>query len=243
VLPYVIAGLMGVISLYALYVGPDQRAFLEVWSWGFNFIGLAVFLFLALLLNAHTTTFSAMVRQQIMIIFGSSLISFGPLAVWALAQGVGFKLEFDWFNFTVALAFFIVFPIVAAYAALRYRLLDLDIVFSRAAVYTLVALFVTLIYFLVVSTLAVVLQDVELFKNPIVFTMFILFLVIALGPVKDRLQHLVNRFFLREPSDFRQFQQKYGRALVAAPLETHQILDLLLRSFGSRPCPSFSKRC
>ncbi|MBI1878379.1 MAG: GAF domain-containing protein, partial [Chloroflexi bacterium] len=64
--------------------------------------------------------------------------------------------------------------------------------------------------------------------NPIVFTIFILFLVISLGPVKERLQGLVNRVLLREPSDFRQFQQKYSQALVSAPLETYQILEFLL---------------
>ncbi|NJN94697.1 MAG: GAF domain-containing protein [Anaerolineales bacterium] len=238
IVPYIVAGVMGVINLVVIYLGPDPRAFLGVWFWGFSFFALAVLLFLALLLNAHTTTFSTMVRQQIMIIFGGSVISFGPLAIWALAQVFGLELETGWFNFTVALACFIVFPIVSAYAALRYRLLDLDIVFSRATIYTLVALLVTLVYFLAVSALAVLLQDVELFENPIVFTMFILFLVIALGPVKDRLQQWVSRFLLRETADFRQLQQKYGRALVAAPLETYQILDLLLQQVDQALAPA-----
>lgn len=238
VAPYIIAAVMGVINLLVIYLGSNPRVFLGVWFWSFSFFGLAVLLFLALLLNAHTTTFSTMVRQQIMIIFGGSVVSFGPLAVWALARVFGLELEAGWFNFTVALACFIVFPIVSAYAALRYRLLDLDIVFSRATIYTLITLVVTLVYFLAVSALAVLLQDVELFENPIVFSMFILFLVIALGPIKDRLQQWVSRFMLRETADFRQLQQKYGRALVAAPLEAHQILDLLLQQVDQALAPA-----
>ncbi|MBE7556462.1 MAG: GAF domain-containing protein [Anaerolineales bacterium] len=238
VIPYVIAVLLAIISLFNLYLGTNPRAFLGIWVWGFSFLGFSVILFLALLLNAHTTTFSAMTRQQITIVFGASLISFGPIAVWALVQTAGFNLEFLWFNFTTALAAFIVFPLVIAYAALRYRLLDLDLVFSRAVVYTLLTLLVTVAYFLLVSTLAVLLQDVELFKNPIVFTMFILLLIIVLGPVKERLQRLVKRIFLREPSDFRQLQQRYGQALVAAPLETNLILSLLCKQVEEALAPA-----
>ena len=238
VIPYLIALMMSAINLYNLYFAVDPRVFLGIWFWGFNFIALSVFLFLALLLNAHTTTFSSMVRQQIMIIFWGSLISFGPMAVWTLAQALGLTLVSPWFNLTPVLACFIVFPVVAAYAGLRYRLLDLDIVFSRAAVYTLLTLLVTVAYFLIVSFLAILLQDIELFKNPIIFTVFILLLVIALGPLKERLQSLVNRVFLREPPDFRQYQQRYGQALVSAPLETNQILDLLLKQIDEALVPA-----
>lgn len=238
VVSYIIAGLVGVTSLLYLYLGANSRAFLGIWFLGFTVLGLAVVLFLALLLNAHTTTLSAMTRQQIMIIFGGSLISFGPLVAWVLARIAGFSPELPWFNFTTAIAAFIIFPIVVAYAALRYRLLDLDLIFSGAAVYMLLTLLVTLAYFLVVSLLAILLQDVELFKNPIVFTMFILLLIIVLGPVKDRLQRLVKRLFLREPSDFRQLQQRYGQALVAAPLETHLILDLLRKQVDDALVPT-----
>jgi GAF domain-containing protein len=238
VVPYIIAALLGVIGLFSLYLGTNPRAFLGIWFWGFSFLGLSVVLFLTLLLNAYTTTFSPMIRQQILIIFGGSLISFGPLTVWTLVQVAGFNSESPWFNFTTALAAFIVFPIVVAYAALRYRLLDLDLIFSRAAVYTLLALLVTVAYFLLVSALAVLLQDVELFKNPIVFTMFILLLVIVLGPIKERLQRLVKQLFLREPSDFRQLQQRYGQALVAAPLETHLILNLLRKQVDEALAPA-----
>jgi hypothetical protein len=229
---------VGAISLYNFYFATNPRVFLGIQFWSFNFIGLTVLLYLALLINARTTTFSTMVRQQIMIIFWGSFISFGPIAAWALIHLTGFTLDTSWLNFTTVLACFIVFPIVAAYATLRYSLLDLDIIFSRAAVHTLLLLLVTVVYFVVVSLLAVLLRDIELFKNPVVFTIFILFLVISLGPVKDRLQNLVNRFFLREPADLRQVQQRYGQTLVSAPLKVHQILDLLLKQVEEALTPS-----
>ncbi|HXV43882.1 MAG TPA: hypothetical protein VEC96_12525, partial [Anaerolineae bacterium] len=228
-IPYALALILAGMNLFNFFFATNPRIFLGIWVWNFSFIGLSILLFLVLLLNAHTTTFSTMVRRQIIIIFWGSLISFGPMAIWTLANSAGFNLQSPWFNLTTVLICFIVFPIVTAYAALRYRLLDLDIIFSRAIVYTLLTLLVTVVYFLVVSFLAVLLQDAELFKNPLIFTLFILLLFISLGPIKERLQDFVNQFFLREPSDFRQYQQQYSQALVSAPLETDQILNLLLK--------------
>ncbi len=228
-LPYLLASILAVVSPFYLYLAANPRVFLEIWTWGFDFLALAIIAFLLLLLNARITTFSNLVRQQITIIFWGSLISFGPVTLWALVSQLGFELQSTWFNLTTVLACFLIFPMVVAYAALRYRLLDLDIVFSRAVVYTLLTLLVTAAYFLLVSFLALQLQDVELFKNPIIFTIFILILVIALGPIREQLQSFVNRVFLRETSDFRQALQGYGQALISAPLDTDQILELLLK--------------
>jgi signal transduction histidine kinase len=228
-LPYLLASILAAISLFYLYLAANPRVFLEIWTWNFDFLALAIIAFLLLLLNARMTTFSNVVRQQITIIFWGSLISFGPVTLWALASQLNIELQSTWFNLTTVLACFLIFPLVVAYAALRYRLLDLDIVFSRAAVYTLLTLLVAAVYFLLVSFLALQLQDVELFKNPIIFTIFILILVITLGPIREHLQNFVNRVFLRETSDFRQALQSYGQALILAPLDTDHVLELLLK--------------
>lgn len=227
--PYLLASILVVINLFSFYLTPDSRIFLRIWTGNFVFNALAVIVFLILLLNTGMTTFSNVVRQQITIIFWGSLVSFGPVSLWALANGLNFELPFTWFNLTTVLACFIIFPIVVAYTALRYRLLDLDLIFGQTVVYTLLTLLVTAIYFLLVSFLAVQLRDLELFKNPVVFTIFILFLVIALGPVRERLQGFVSRTFLRETSDYRQAQQRYGQSLISAPLDIDHILKLLLQ--------------
>ncbi len=227
-LPYAVAFVLGGFNLFNLYQSPNPLIFEQIWLWSFNFVGLSVLLFWALLLNARGTIFSPVIRQQTTLIIWGSLLAFGPITLWAfMVDMLGFTLVAFWFE--IALACLVVFPIVIAYAALRYRLLDLDQAFSRAMVYTLLIILVTLVYFLVVSLLAVLLRDVDLFKNPIVFIQFILFLVITLGPVKERLEAWVKRTFLHEPADFRQLLQRYGQALVSAPLNVESILELMLR--------------
>lgn len=228
-IPYLVALTLAVINLYHLYISANRAAFLWVWSWGFNFIALSVLLFLVLLLNGQTTTFAAIVRQQITIIFWGSLISFGPMIVWVLARMFGYSFSSSWFNLTTALAFFLVFPVVIAYAALRHRLLDLDIVFSRAIVYTLLSLAVTAAYFVLISFLATQLHAFNLLDNPVVFIIFILLLFIGLGPLRERLQNWVNQRLMRDVADFRQALQRYGQELISSPLDTNSILSLLLK--------------
>lgn len=227
--PYLAALILGGINLYYLYAASDRTAFLWSWSWGFKFIALSVLVFLILLLNGQSTTFVALIRQQITIIFWGSLVSFGPLAIWVAAQTFGLNLPSSWFNLTTVLACFLIFPIVVAYAALRHRLLDLDLVFSRAIVYTLLTLAVTAAYVGLVSFLATQLHTLELIDNPIVFTIFILILFIGLGPLRERLQNWVNRRLMRDSVDFRQALQHYGQELIASPLDTNSILALLLK--------------
>jgi signal transduction histidine kinase len=236
-LPYVLALSLSGINLYNLYFSSNPHIFLGIWFWGFNFLALSVLVFLTLMLNTQVSTFSTVVRQQSLIIFWGSLVSLGPVALWALSNAPGLKLQSSWFSLTTVLACFIIFPILVAYTALRYRLQDLDVIFSRAVVYALLTLLVTVVYFLVVSFLAVQLQDSELFKDPIVFSIFILMLFIALGPVREYLQRLVNRIFLREPTDYRHALQRYGQALVTTTLDTDHILGLLLNQIDETLTP------
>jgi len=226
--PYLPAVILGIINLYSLYVAANPRWHATVQPLIIGFLGLSIFLFFFLLVSARLTTFSRQVRQQITVIFWGSLIAFGPGALWIISRTVGGDIALSWPVFMAVFAPFIIFPITIAYAILRYRLLDLDLVFSRGITYAVLIILVTAAYFIVVSLLAALFRDTAVFQNPIVLAVFILALVLLLEPMKDRLQALINRFFQVEQFDSRQLLQYYGRALTSSPLETDQILEMLL---------------
>jgi len=228
-IPYGLAVILGLLNLYSFYMSADPRLYLSVRLWDFGFIGVAVPLFLLLQLNARLSTVSSLVRQQTAIIFWGSIIAFGPAAVWVIANVLGLNAPFVWSIFTGVFVPFIVFPITMAYAMLRYRLLDLDLVFNRGIIYTLLTLMVTVVYFLIVSFLGALFQDSEIFRSPVILGIFVVILVIALEPLKQRLQAVINRLFLREPFDYRQILQRYGRALISTPLNTEYILEMLVQ--------------
>ena len=226
--PYGIALILGLVNFYSFYLSPDPYLFLTTRLWNFALLGLAVLSFLVLQLNTRFTAFSPLVRRQTTIIFWGSVIAFGPAAIWALANVFGFNYPLTPLVFSLIFIPFAVFPITVAYAMLRYRLLDLDLVFNKGIVYVVLTLLITFIYFLSVSFLGYLLEDSFLFRNPIILGLFVVILVIALEPFKDRLQTYVNRRFQRESVDYRQMLQQYGRNLISTPLSSDHILEMLV---------------
>ncbi len=226
-IPYVVAIILGLANIYSFYLAPDPRSYLNVRIWNFALIGLAIPIFLILQLNTRISTLSSMLHRQTMTVFWGGIIAFGPAAVWAGANVLGFDIPFNPITLTVVIIPFIVFPITVAYAMLRYRLLDLDIVFNKGVVYVLLTVMVTVAYFLVVSLLGHLLNDTFLFRNPIVLAMFVIFLVLTLEPLKQMLQKVVNRIFLRETLDYQQLLQRYGRSLISTPLSSDRILEMM----------------
>ncbi len=238
--PYVLAAALAAALLYSLFFAASPLLYLSLWRWGFGFIGLSVFVFLALVLVSRFSTFSALVRQQTMIIFWGSILSFGPVALWALVHGLGFQAPFFLSIFVAVFTPFILFPVIVTYAALRYHLLDLDVIFSRGAVYSALTLLTTVGYIILVTLLTILLQDFELFRNPIILAIFVLALVVLLGPLREQVQGRVNRLFLRESFDSRQLLQNYGQALITTPLDKDQILELLLKQADETLAPEHS---
>ena len=226
---YSIALLLGLVNLYSFYFSSSPGLYLSLRPWSLAFVGLSILSFLVLQLNNRLTTLSPLVRQQISIIFWGGVIAFGPAALWTLANAVGWQTPFELSIFAGVFGPFIIFPLAVAYAMLRYRLLDLDIAFNRGVVYALLTLMITVIYFLIVSFLGALLQDTFLFRNPIVLAIFVIILVIALEPLKQRFQGIINRLFLREAFDYRELLQRYSRALISTPLSTGHVLEMLAK--------------
>jgi signal transduction histidine kinase len=226
---YGIAILLGLLNLYSFYFSPNPSLYLSLRFWNYAFVGLSILSFLVLQLNNRLATLSSLVRQQINIIFWGGVIAFGPAALWTIANAVGWQTPFVLSIFAGVFGPFIIFPLAVAYAMLRYRLLDLDIVFNRGVVYALLTLMITVIYFLIVSFLGALLQDTFLFRNPLVLAIFVIILVIALEPLKQRFQGIINRLFLRESFDYREMLQRYSRALIATPLNTEHVLEMLAK--------------
>ena len=225
--PYVVGLGLGLTNLYSFYLASDPRAYLNIRLWDFVLVGLAIPLFLALLLHTRFTSLTSLVRRQTMIIFWGGIVAFGPAAVWSTANALGQGVSLTGSIFLLIFLPFIVFPITVAYAMLRYQLLDLDIVFNRGMVYTLLTLLVTVFYFLVVSLLSILLQDRLLFRNPVVLAIFVFVLVVSIDPLKQWLQNVVNRIFQREAIDYQRSLQQFGRNLTSASLDSPRIVEML----------------
>jgi signal transduction histidine kinase len=81
-------------------------------------------------------------------------------------------------------------PLVLGVAILRYRLYDIDILINRTLVYGTLTLSIVGIYVLVVGSLGALLQGQG---NSVISLLATGLVAVLFQPVRDRLQHLVNR--------------------------------------------------
>ena len=119
----------------------------------------------------------------------------------------------------------ILIPVTWAYAILRYRLMDVDIIFQQGYVYTLATLVVLGIFYGLILSFT---KPEDL--NPAAIVGLILFATFIFQPVRDWLQEQLDRyFFYKDRYDYRRTLIEFARELAS---ETN--LDRMLHSVADR---------
>ena len=130
----------------------------------------------------------------------------------------------DWMKLSALTLVFI--PLTFGYAIIRYRLMDVDILFRRGVAFTLATAAIAAIYFGVAVAVA------ELFKTRGGFGSggVILALIIAailFQPIKEWTQLQLERLFYRERFDLRRTLEGFGREL-SSEIHLDPLLEKLL---------------
>ncbi|HYL76853.1 MAG TPA: ATP-binding protein [Bryobacteraceae bacterium] len=119
----------------------------------------------------------------------------------------------------------ILIPITWAYAILRYRLMDVDIIFQQGYVYTLATLVVLGIFYGLIFSFT---KPDDL--SPAAIVGLIVFATFIFQPIRDWLQEQLDRyFFYKDRYDYRRTLIEFARELGS---ETN--LDEMLRSVADR---------
>jgi signal transduction histidine kinase len=119
----------------------------------------------------------------------------------------------------------ILLPLTWAYAILRYRLMDVDIIFQQGYVYTLATLVVLGIFYGLIFSFA---RPENL--SPAAIVGLIVFATFIFQPIRDWLQEQLDRyFFYKDRYDYRRTLIEFARELGS---ETN--LDEMLRSVADR---------
>ncbi len=223
--PYLLALALAIVSELRLYDTGDPWAYIPTWRWSYVFLGLAAFVFFALMLYTQNRTLSGIVRQQVRIVLVGSLLSFLPMAVYMVLAGLAFNVPF---LTTLYLPPLVIFPLFIAYAILRYKLLGMDLVISRGLAYTILVAGVAGAYFLALTVLGQTLGIHIASGNSLILALMAVILVIVLNPLRENIERLVDRLLGRQRVDYRQSLQIFSRELVTTPLDLSTILERLL---------------
>lgn len=164
-----------------------------------------------------------LVRRQLKYLRNGALLGVVPFtAIYAIPYILG-ALPNHYQKMAV-LALILV-PITWAYAILRYRLMDVDIIFQQGYVYTLATLVVLGVFYGLIFSFTRP-EDI----SPAAIVGLILFATFIFQPIRDWLQEQLDRyFFYKDRYDYRRTLIEFARELGS---ETN--LDEMLRSVADR---------
>lgn len=176
-------------------------------------------------------------RHQAAICIGGALLAFAPAG---LLYGVPFIFErpplltLDW-----VLLGLVMFPLSIAYAIVRHRLFDLDVVIRRSVQYSVLAAVLVLVY-VAVSTalqqgillgLGIKSQEAGMAATAVV--------VAVAGPVRDALRKALDRRFFRRAYDGQRIVEEVSASLVPL-LDLDAIARKILEAARGALSPSWA---
>ncbi len=189
-------------------------------------LGYLAFLYLLGALVLHfelRSTEEPIVRQQLKWLRNGAVLGIVPftaLYVLPYIMGAAPAPYMKW-----AVAFLPFIPITWAYAIVRYRLMDVDVIFQQGYVYTLATVAVLGVFYSLFYFVGHV-QDL----SPSAVIALVLLATFAFQPIRNWVQEILDRhFFYRDRYDYRRTLIEFARELSA---ETD--LDKMLESVADR---------
>ena len=197
-------------------------AYFDTWFAGFAFGSAGITVILAMMVYRYRRSQSPIVQAQARAILWGSLLAFGPSVAWFLIS----RYTGGAFPPVLILPWFALFPLSIAYAILRYRLFDINLVVSRGVACALLSAGVVGTYLFLLYLISRVFGVTLRASHPLVLGVFVLLLTLLLNPVWMRLQRSVDRVFLREAVDHRQIVRRFVSRLTEV-VELPSVLGVL----------------
>lgn len=179
-----------------------------------NWILLADYLVLGLLALAHSwwTARDRTTRRPILVLLLGTLGGIVPFVLFAVYFPSLFRDEryLAWGVVPMALV-----PLTFAYAIVRFRLFDVQVIVGKSIVYAILTAIVTGLYALAVVAGNALVSSRTLFSSPLFAFAFGLAVVLLFDPLRRKMQDVVDRLFFRDRADFQSAFRDISRQVVA----------------------------
>jgi len=113
-------------------------------------------------------------------------------------------------------ATFVLIPLSFAFAILKYRLMDIDVIIKKTVVYSVVTALIIAAFFLVVAGLGTALTTALHVRSQTVTVIATLIVAMAFVPFRNRVQQLVDRRMFRRKYDAAEAQKLIQREILNA---------------------------
>lgn len=214
----------------------------EIWkyintvSWIYVVLSTAIFPISSLLTYMNPSSALEKERAQI-ILLGCIFGLLAPASAVACITVFKINMPFNLMALPV-----IIFPLSIAYAIVKHKLFDIDVIIEKALTYGLLTGAVGGIFAFTILGFNVAFARYGGWKNPAFFVILSGFLVIALNPLKNRIQNLVDLTFFRKKYDYRGTVEEVSYAmtsLLSLDKIVDKIIDIVESTMFSTPVSVF----
>jgi PAS domain S-box-containing protein len=152
---------------------------------------------------------SGVLRQQLKWLTGGTLAGSLPFALLYIVPFVFDVVPPSWTKFS-SLSLVLI-PLCFGYAIIRYRLMDVDIIFKRGLAYTAATAGVASVYFVLIALIAEISHAQT--TGPVGGMIAIVIAAFLFQPFREWIQTRLDRFFYRDRLDYRRTLIEFGRTL------------------------------
>lgn len=174
------------------------------------YLALCFLLAAAIFLRSYSRAPNGVLRQQLKWVTGgilAGILPFGALYILPFSLGA---VPRQWMNLS-ALSL-VLMPLCFAYAIVRYRLMDVDIIFKRGLVYTAATGAVMAVYIALVALIGALFHTAR--PNGLLgVTIAVLIAAFLFQPFRDWTQARLDRLFYRDRLNYRRTLIEFGRTL------------------------------
>ena len=164
----------------------------------------------AVLWDSYRRTRIPLLRQQMRWVTRGTILAVAPFLVYVVEFLRGAAPTTATKICGLALVFL---PLTFGYAIVRYRLMDVDVIFKRGMVYTLATGAIVCAYLLAVSVGGVLIGRRISSSSPVVLIFAIFVTALLFDPLRNWIHRRIDRLFYRNRYDYRNTLVEFGRDL------------------------------
>ena len=200
-------------------------------QWGY--LALYFIISAVILWDSYRKANTPLQRQQMKWISRGTVLAIAPFTLLYVIPYLAGAMATPLMKISVLSLVFL--PLTFGYAIVRYRLMDVDIIFKRGVAYTLATAAIVGAYFVVIGSLAEAVHAKLPSTGTAGLIAAIIITALAFEPLKNWIHERVDRFFYRKRYDYRRTLIEFGRELssetdLSAMLTS--VIDRLSRTLG-----------
>ncbi|NIP31440.1 MAG: GAF domain-containing protein [Candidatus Dadabacteria bacterium] len=163
-------------------------------------------------------------KQRAIVALTGSLIGFLTPALLGL---IFVLFNYDSISFISIPVLF--FPLSLAYSIVKHKLFDIDLILQKTIVYGALTGVVASLFIVTVLGFNLVFSTKTGWQNPAFFFILSGLLVVALNPIRDKIQNIIDRAFFRKKYDYRSTVAEVSDAMTSI-LNVDQIASKVINT-------------